>query len=82
MILLVLLLWKQLYKEKDMLANLDTVVGMNKKICNAQSKGCECLWYICGRVCFQEYVCTLTTAPYGIPNISIPVDVFDVFEAT
>lgn len=35
-----------------------------------------------GHVCFQSYVCTLHWAPHGIPNISIPVDVFDVFEAT
>lgn len=43
---------------------------------------CECSWHSRGHVCFQEYVCTFRVAPHGIPNISIPVDVFDVFEAT
>lgn len=33
-------------------------------------------------MCFQQYACTFRLAPRGIPNISIPVDVFDVFEAT
>lgn len=43
---------------------------------------CECLWHGRGHVYFQEYVCTFRGGPHGIPNISIPVDVFDVFEAT
>ena len=43
---------------------------------------CERSWHSRGHVCFQECVCTDRGAPHGIPNISIPVDVFDVFEAT
>lgn len=37
---------------------------------------------VMGMCVFQEYVCTLHGAPHGIPNISIPVDVFDAFETT
>lgn len=37
---------------------------------------------VVGHVCFEEYVCTFRVDPHGIPNICIPVDVFDVFEAT
>lgn len=42
----------------------------------------KCSWHSCGHVCFQEYLCTFRVTPHGIANISIPVDVFDVFEAT
>lgn len=48
------------------------------------SKVFICGWFVSARgtvvgMCVL-YVCSL--APHGIPNISIPVDAFDVFEAT
>lgn len=51
--------------------------NLNLRLCDLSARGS-----VVGHVCFQEYVCTFRAAPHGIPNISIPVDVFDVFEAT
>ena len=48
---------------------------------------CVCgLWVLVAEswACVFSGVCVYLSvqAPHGIPNISIPVDVFDVFEAT
>lgn len=37
---------------------------------------------VVGMCVFRSMSVPFCVAPHGIPNISIPVDVFDVFEAT